>query len=381
MLKISACTIVRDEEKNILRWLENVETFADEIIVVDTGSKDSTKEIAKSRGAILYDFPWIDDFSAAKNFAIDKATGDWIVMLDADEFFDAESQHNLRSILKKYHKDKKVAGLITPFINIDVNHNNRILSRAYQMRVFRREPHLRFMGKVHESLMNFAPKGNDRDYLMMEKLQFIHTGYSIDNLEAKQRRNLAIIEAEIKEQGGVSPRQFGYLADCYMVVKDYEKVIYYARMAIEHGEESGLLGQEKKVVSQLLEAIRLSGKGDYEYELNKAMQDFPQVAELYFFRGRLLFERLQWLEAERDFCQAAYLIGKPLENIGEIYNSGIGHLKALLQGYLEQITRYKNYFIAMDQGDYTQAGNLVIKYWQNLNKRPFSTAQQEEMVV
>ena len=108
MIRISACTIAKNEEKNIRHWVNSVKRFADEIIVVDTGSTDHTREIAAEEGAELYEFPWCNDFSAAKNFALDKASGDWIVMLDADEYFDEASQQKLRSILQKYHKQKKI---------------------------------------------------------------------------------------------------------------------------------------------------------------------------------------------------------------------------------------------------------------------------------
>lgn len=81
---LSVCIIAKDEENNIRNCLNSIKNVADEIIVVDTGSSDNTKEIAKNNGAKVYDFEWIDDFSAARNFSFDKATQSlilfWIVM-------------------------------------------------------------------------------------------------------------------------------------------------------------------------------------------------------------------------------------------------------------------------------------------------------------
>ena len=119
MFKISACTIAKNEEKNIGRWVENVRSFADEIIVVDTGSEDQTREIAKAAGAALYEFAWCDDFAAAKNFALDWCHGDWVAFLDADEYFDKKSQQKLRVLISRYDKDEKIAGFMIPFCNID----------------------------------------------------------------------------------------------------------------------------------------------------------------------------------------------------------------------------------------------------------------------
>ena len=78
MGKISACVIVKDEEKNLPRWLDSVKRIAEEIVVVDTGSSDGTVAIAEAAGAKVYHFPWIDDFAAAKNFALAQASGDWV---------------------------------------------------------------------------------------------------------------------------------------------------------------------------------------------------------------------------------------------------------------------------------------------------------------
>lgn len=79
--------IVKNEEKNIRKALTWGKSIVCEQIVVDTGSTDKTVEIAKEMGAKVFHFEWIDDFSAAKNFAIDQASGNWIAFLDADEYF------------------------------------------------------------------------------------------------------------------------------------------------------------------------------------------------------------------------------------------------------------------------------------------------------
>jgi len=85
LASVSLCMVVRDEEKNLAQALSFSKEIADEMIVVDTGSGDRTVEIAEQAGARVYHFPWNDDFSAARNFAIDKASGDYILMLDGDE--------------------------------------------------------------------------------------------------------------------------------------------------------------------------------------------------------------------------------------------------------------------------------------------------------
>ena len=370
MISISACTIVRDEEKNIERWLRNVQSFADEIIVVDTGSKDNTKAILKAKAVDFYEFVWCDDFAAAKNFALDQAHGDWIVFLDADEFFDEESQKIIRSTLIKMHGDRKIAGIITPFFNIDVNSNNEILSKSWQMRIFRREKDLRFAGKIHESLQNLAPKGQDRDFVVMDSLHFIHTGYSRNIIEAKLRRNLNLLKEEIVLQGGEHPKQFCYLQDCYMGLKEYDKAIHYGRLALLHRDESGLLGQENAIICKILFAIEESGIGDYRYELEKALGEFSRFPELWFLHGRYLLERQgEGLRAENSFRETLRLLREPVTGKGDIYNMTIGNIEVMIDTYMARIERYRNYYLAMSQRDYHQAADFAIQYLVNAGKR------------
>ena len=97
MPTVSLCMIVKDEEKNLETCLHAVKPFTDEIIIVDTGSTDGTIEIAKRNGAKVYNFAWKENFSAARNFAIQQAAGDWILNLDADHLLDCGN----KSLLKK----------------------------------------------------------------------------------------------------------------------------------------------------------------------------------------------------------------------------------------------------------------------------------------
>ena len=95
-ITISLCMIVRDEEETIARCLETVEKIVDEIIVVDTGSVDRTKEIVEKYTSNIYDFQWIDDFAAAKKFFFSKATQEYILWLDADDVLLEDAQEALK---------------------------------------------------------------------------------------------------------------------------------------------------------------------------------------------------------------------------------------------------------------------------------------------
>ncbi len=372
MIRISACTIAKNEEKNILHWVNSVKKFANEIIVVDTGSTDRTREIAAEAGADLYEFPWCNDFSAAKNFALDQSTGDWIVMLDADEYFDEASQQKLRSVLQKYHKQKNIAGFITSYLNIDVGQGGEILSQGWQMRIFRREKQLRFAGKIHEALQNYAANGQNRDFLVLKELQFIHTGYSSAIVKEKLQRNLEILLTEIKEQGGEHPRQYGYLQDCYMGLGDYEKAIHYGQLALRHRSETGLLGQTNSIVCKLLNAMKLSGLADYGRELEKVVNTYPELPEVWFIYGQYLLYNMDGVRAQRAMQKAEELYNKPLSTADDVRNLTIGNMPSLIKEYMKKLELYSEYYHAMYNKDYLSAAKYALKY---LNTAYFQYSQ------
>jgi glycosyltransferase involved in cell wall biosynthesis len=96
--------IVKNEERHLSRCLQSVKDIVDEMVIVDTGSTGRTKEIAYSFGAKVFDFEWINDFSAARNYALEKSTSDWNLVLDADEYIINDCGSIIRNFMKKMTK-------------------------------------------------------------------------------------------------------------------------------------------------------------------------------------------------------------------------------------------------------------------------------------
>ena len=101
MITVSLCMIVRNEEKILDRCLGTVADLVDELVIVDTGSTDATKELARKYTEKIYDFQWIDDFSAARNFAFSKARMDYIYSADADEVLSEENRERFRQLKER----------------------------------------------------------------------------------------------------------------------------------------------------------------------------------------------------------------------------------------------------------------------------------------
>ena len=172
---ISLVMIVRNEESTLARCLESVKEIVDEIVIVDTGSQDKTKEIAKSFGAMVYDFVWIDDFSEARNFALSKASYEYILVLDADEYIVSGGKKELQEVIHKKAIGK--IALLDAFNNKgELGYSRNFISRIFPKGV-------NYVGSIHEQVESNLPR-------IKTNLQVAHDGYlHID----KSERNLAIL--------------------------------------------------------------------------------------------------------------------------------------------------------------------------------------------
>ncbi|MBM3499484.1 MAG: glycosyltransferase, partial [Armatimonadetes bacterium] len=146
---VSLCMIVKNEEAHLPRCLKSVAGVFDEVIIVDTGSEDRTKKIAREHGARVFDFPWIDDFSAARNASLAPATGEWVMWLDADDSLDEENRSRLRkalAVLGDSHMAYVMKVRCLPA-------GEEGVTEVDHVKLFRNLPQLRFEYRVHEQIL------------------------------------------------------------------------------------------------------------------------------------------------------------------------------------------------------------------------------------
>ncbi|MFN3873181.1 MAG: glycosyltransferase [Ignavibacterium sp.] len=184
---ISLSMIVRNEGKHLYECLNSVKNVVDEIVIVDTGSTDNTVEIAKSFNAKIFYFEWNDDFSAARNFALKKCTGDWILYLDADERLDENSAKKIKSLTQTQQNVGYYCTIKNYDSEIQRNHTIRYI------RFFRNSPEAKFTGKVHEQITPSLEKLNYK--FIHSDLLIHHIGYDISKEGKKQKaiRNLKLL--------------------------------------------------------------------------------------------------------------------------------------------------------------------------------------------
>lgn len=188
---VSAALIVRDEADTLDGCLTSLRGLVDEIVVVDTGSTDETVEIARAHGARVWHEPWRDDFAHARNVGLDRAEGDWILYVDADERVRDADHERVRAELAT--SSDLAAGLVT--------FHPRVGWTPYrEYRLWRNRPTVRFTGAMHESIVPAVRALADAEGLEIRPFPGIaidHLGYEGD-LSAKHDRDEPLLVAEIE---------------------------------------------------------------------------------------------------------------------------------------------------------------------------------------
>jgi len=291
--------IVKNEEKNIKQALSWAKPIAYEQIVVDTGSTDKTVGIAESMGAKVYHFEWVNDFSAAKNFAIEQAKGDWIAFLDADEYFPEDSVKRLMLILRKVEDDPKLRKMKTAIrcqiVNVDDEGKPFMLLK--QDRIFRNTPEIRYLGAVHETLIV------EEDIMQAPELSIIHTGYkqSVYAETDKAGRNVEMIRDELSRDPNNMTLKC-YLADSLRVAgptQDIPTAEALYREVVTSGQP--VLNELKQGAYNYLIATYFDDeeKNEEVYEMSRsAYEEFPENPDFCYYYGRRLYlrgnHRLAW---------------------------------------------------------------------------------------
>jgi len=308
---LSLCLIVKNEEAVLARCIQSVREAVDEVIVLDTGSIDRTVDIAEENGACVYRFTWVNDFAAARNAAIDRAKGQWILILDADEALYPGHGKRLREKLEGLARAEAEA-----FFMQVVNYygfRDKLLGSTVcsSLRVFRNVPGYRYRGKIHEQIVDPILKANPQAKLVFTDLQIEHDGYLVETVQekGKSQRNIALLEKELVET--VDPAFHRYnIAVEYIRLNDYERALaelahcksypYFRNTSYAH-----------TVLRQEIDCLDAIGRVEEAIEAcRKAVDIFQDYTDLHLRLGMLHYRLERWEEAKEGFL-AALRIGNP----------------------------------------------------------------------
>jgi len=329
--------IVKDEEANLPGCLDSAAGLFDEVIVVDTGSTDRTREVAARFGARVFQFPWVDSFSAARNESLRHATGDWIFWMDADDRLDEDNRRRLRDLFATLGNE--VAGYM---VRCSCRTNATTTAAAYvdHVRLFRNHPQIRWRYRVHEQILPAVYEQGGRE--RWTDVVIHHLGYQDGpTRERKHHRNLRLLHMEQVERPN-DPFVLFNIGWSYFELSRLPEGLLYLENSLRRSQPHqsitrklyALLTRLHRRLGQPAEALEVCRKGRAVY---------PNDAELLYHEGLLLSERGDLPGAEA--CLTCLLEGQP-----ESYFA-IG-IDAGLRGYQ---TRYNLGVIYRDQGKVDQA--------------------------
>lgn len=229
MLPISVCMIAKNEDHHIEECLKRLRPCRFEIIVVDTGSVDRTVEVAHKYADRVFHFAWCDDFSSARNFSIQQATNDWVLIIDCDEYLE---NVNLELLEEALSKNEAAVGMITRNNPYTVQGARSIMSERIG-RLFNRT-HCRYEGSVHEQVRTLLGKEPESFRI---PLTFYHEGYvSESDKRMRATRNLEMLLHELTAK---SPTPYSYfqLGQNYISLNDMEKAARYYKKGLDLTED------------------------------------------------------------------------------------------------------------------------------------------------
>lgn len=329
MVTISLCMIVKNEERVLARCLDSIRDLMDEIIIVDTGSEDRTKEIAAKYTDKLYDYSWTGNFSEARNFSFSKASCDYIYTADADEVLNEENREKFRLLKETLMPEVEIVQM---YYGNQLSHGTVYnFDKELRPKLFKRLRTFCWIEPVHETV-RLLPVVFDSDIEITHLPEESHTG-----------RDLEIFGKMIEKGQNLSERLTTMYAKELLISggkKELKRAeSYFTRLA--DGEQTSP-EQMKEAVSVVVKAARI--RGDFLKMYRYAMKDIASdgVSEVCYELGEYYFSRREYQEAAIWFYNAAY----ETQSILNIRTSGDMPLTKLADcyeamGFEEQTREYR----------------------------------------
>lgn len=379
---LSIGMIVKNEERCLEKCLKALEPLRQaipcELVIADTGSTDRTKEIASKYADILFDFTWVNDFSAARNAVMDKCNGKWYLTVDADEYLSPDTkeivsfltgsladQKNLASIVQRNYKNPDMKGVYTDF---------------NALRMVRMSSGRKYSGTIHE---HFGIRNADECHALTNTI-FDHDGYTKitpKHLEEKYNRNLTLLEAELSKE----PKSIKIVLQCLeSASKQPSKRRYYTDYAMQILKEKNISDPNWETCAPAC-AYQATNYADYDNDpnlmewYNWVFKNFSesnkiQIDVKYMYALRLYAQEkyTDAIKAAKEYLQAlsTYKTNKSKTNIFTFMNPvtyvHIIHeqtIKVVIAKSMLQINRFDEAKKILEKIDLTQADNIVILTW------------------
>lgn len=343
MLPISVCIIAKNEESHIAECLRRLQPYGFEIVLVDTGSTDHTVELARKYTDKIYRFEWCGDFSAAKNYTMEKASHDWILSLDCDEYLEVLDINVLQECMKQYPRS---AGRI--LIRNRFTENGQTSYEQVRVSRFVNRRYYRFEGAVHEQLVPrlTVPDTACNDQIPAASacllpehdknsvckrvynapITILHVGYdgNKEEMDAKCRRNILLLEKELETQGA-DPYIYYQLGQSYRKLHDYQNACHYFDLGLAMDVDPALDYVQTMVESYGYTLLDLKHNQD-AMNLLSVYDVFAKRADFLFLMGLIYMNNGLFEKAIHEFEKATTMEEFSVDGVNSYkanYNIGV----------------------------------------------------------
>lgn len=302
---VSLAMIIKDEEEMLEQCLMSIKDIVDEIIIVDTGSKDNSIAIASKFTDKIFNYEWDNNFSNARNYSIEKCTRDWIFFMDADDYFNPRDKNKFLKLIES--SDKEGYFFVTKNY-IDLNRKDKY-STNLNIRLIRNKDRYEFVGAIHEQLVEKRNKTLDISLFSTVDISIEHKGYLKAVMEKKQKkeRNINILEEELKKDPKNIFMNFN-MGNEYLSLENYNKALEYYDISYKNSTE--VRGFTHKLLLRMV--VCYNELKEFKKAIKfaeEAIKIFPKFTEVYYMLGTIF-------EKERKYTLAIESYEKAID-IGE----------------------------------------------------------------
>ncbi len=302
-MELSVCIITKNEAEKLKKCLKALAPYPWELVVVDTGSEDNSVEIAKQYGANICSFSWVDDFAAAKNYAIAQAKNEMVLVLDTDEYLEPL---DYKKLMRQVEANPRAVGRIMRR-NVFVADGEEKETVEYIHRIFSKELYC-YQGRIHEQVIrkDADPAGEDRwDHeTYYTDLSIFHDGYSgtEEERQKKAQRNIRLL-LEAQKDSPEDPYLQYQLGKGYYMAGNYEEAANWFDKALYYNLNPGL-----EYVIDMVEtygyALLKLGRPQAALMLEGVYNEFGKSADFQFLMGLIYMNNEMFDKAVEEFIKA-----------------------------------------------------------------------------
>lgn len=312
-IRLSLCMIVRNNSKFIVECLKSIRPYVDEMIIVDTGSTDSTAELAKSLGARVYHFPWCDSFSAARNESLKYARGEWIFWMDSDDVISTECGQKLRQLAYSQHPPERMGFFMQVHCLGTGPERQHDIMAVDHVKLFRNHPQIRFEFRMHEQIIqSIRRQGGEIEWT---DIFVTHSNYdnTPDGQKHKLERDIKLLHLDDSE----NPNHTFILFNLGMTYEghDASKALGYLErsIALASPGETHL----RKAFAYLTRCYEKTNQPQLALAaIDRGLEQFPLDPELRFRRAMLFTDLGRLDDAVAAYCDL--LDNKPDRHITSV---------------------------------------------------------------